>query len=150
MSIPVNAEIWALLEGTLTQQAKRLVEDIAKRQKADPKLLWAKVKPQIRVSLQDVDLPDPLPQYCSFNTGTADGAIYTRCRAPCILGHTTCPQHAGKSMTKPKEDLSSVRRVFDMNNVTYFVDTNDVAYDKTGTPVGTVQEDVLMLFEKPA
>lgn len=147
MSIPVNAEIWALVEGSLQQQAKRLVEDIAKRQKADPKVLWAKVKPQIRVTLMDVDLPDPLPQYCSFNTGSQDGGVYTRCRNPCVLGHTSCFQHAGKVQAKPKEDLPSVKRVFDCNSQTYFVDNQGIAYDKLGTPVGTVVEDTLTLFE---
>ncbi len=123
------------------------MEDIAKKQKADPKVLWAKVKPQIRVSLMDMDLPDPLPTYCSFNIGSADGSVYTRCRAACILGHTTCPQHSGKPIVQPKTSLPQVHRILDYNNQQYFVDDMNIVYDKTGTPVGTVQEDTLMLFE---
>lgn len=146
MSIPVNAEIWTLLEGSLQQQAKRLVEDIAKRQKADPKVLWAKVKPQLRVTLQDVDLPDPIPQYCSFNTGSIEGGIYTRCRHPCVLGHSTCFQHTAKAQAKEKENLPLVHRVFDHQSHTYFVDKEGIAYDKNGTPVGTVEEETLLLF----
>ena len=147
-TIPVNAEIWTLMEGSLQQQAKRLVEDIAKRQKADPKILWAKVKPQLRITLQDVDLPDPIPQLCSFNTGGKDGGVYTRCRQACVLGHATCFQHAGKVECKPKENLPLVKRIFDHNSHTYFVDTHGVAYDKNGIPKGTMQDDALLLFEE--
>jgi hypothetical protein len=58
-----------------------------------------------------------------------------------------CFQHAGKPQPKVKEDLPQVKRVLDHNSIQYFVDEHGIAYDKNGTPKGTVVEETLTLFE---
>ncbi len=146
MSFPVVGEIWTLFEATLNVQAKKLVEDIAKRQGADPKELWTRVKKTIKIAPVDSDLPDPIPVLCSFYTGHLDGCIHTRCRQPCLLGFDKCAHHVHKPEQKPPAE-NQVKRVYDFENKTYFVDEYGVAYDKSGTPLGTVEEDELKLFE---
>ncbi len=144
---PVVAEIWSQLEATLLGQARKLAEDIAKRQGAEPKELWAKLKPMIRIGLLDVELPEPLPTLCTHPLGSPDGAIYTRCRAPCVLGFDACATHIHKPQSSVQQEaIPTVKRVLDYQGNTYFVHENSVAYDKTGTPRGIVKEDALCLF----
>ena len=153
---PVVAEIWTLFEGTLITQAKRLVEDIAKHQKADPKALWAKIKPQIRIGLVDTELPEPLITNCSYasgslgSLGSEGGAIMMRCRAPCVLGFDTCHSHAGLSKRGMSGKHEVVDRVMDYQQKTYFVDNRSIAHDRNGKPKGYVKEGVLYLFESSA
>ncbi len=148
MSFPVVGEIWNVFEATLLVQAKKLAEDVAKKQGADPKELWNKIRPTLKIAPLDNDLPDPLPMLCPFYTGTTNGCIYTRCRQPCLMGFDRCPSHVNKPEPKVSEESPSyVRRVFDYQNKTYFVDENDVAYDTSENPVGTVEEDALRFFE---
>ncbi len=148
----VIGEIWNNLQAILSTNAKRLVDDIARKQGVDAKDLWTRVKPQIRIGLTDIEVPEEGPLFCSHLKGSGDhGAIRMRCRAPCLLGFTTCPEHAGKpelSMSAVTESLPSVKRVFDIDNKTYFVDEQNIARDRNGIPKGTVNEDgVLVLFE---
>jgi len=145
---PVVAEIWTLFEGTLQIQAKRLVEDIAKHQKADPKALWAKIKSQIRIGLLDIDLPDPLLTHCSHPSGNPEGgAIHLRCRAPCVLGFDACQRHVG-TPRPPGTKYEKVDRVLDYEGRAYFVDKNAIAHEKSGRPKGYMENGVLYLFEK--
>ena len=148
---PIAEEIWFNLQGILTNQAKRLVDDIAKKQGVESKELWNLVKPQIRIGLLDIELPDETPTFCSHLKGYSEhGAVKMRCRAPCVLGFTTCPDHAGKpdiSLSSASE-LPTVKRVFDIDNKSYFVDAQNIARDRNGVPKGIVtSEGVLMLFE---
>jgi hypothetical protein len=145
---PVVSEIWTLFEGTLILQAKRLVEDIAKHQKADPKALWAKIKPQVRIGILDIDLPEPLLTLCSHPSGSCEGgAIALRCRAPCLLGFDACQKHIGmRKQAKPAHEL--VDRVMDFKGGVYFVDSRAIAHDRNGRPKGYVKDEVLYLFEK--
>jgi hypothetical protein len=146
MSFPVVGEIWNLFEATLNVQAKKLVEDIAKKQGADPKELWNIVRKQIKIAPCDIDLPDSSSHLCPFYTGIPDGCVYTRCRTPCLLGFDRCPSHINKQEPKEKSE-NPVKRIIDFENKTYFVDENGVAYDKAENPVGTVNEDnILLLF----
>jgi hypothetical protein len=145
---PVISEIWTLFEATLQTQAKRLVEDIAKHQKADPKALWAKIKPQIRVGLVDIDIPDSLQTFCTYPLGNLDGAVRLLCRAPCILGFHECQRHVGLSRSTETTIHKSVDRVFDeCEGQTYFVDGNNIARDKEGRASGYIEEGVLYIFE---
>lgn len=150
MSYPVLAEFWTLFEGSLQIQAKRLVEDIAKQQQADPKVLWAKVKPQMKIGLCDVDLPEDKPLYCSHPYGGAvDGAVKLRCRGPCLIGFDACPKHVGTphptQSSAPAENI--VDRVYDSKGLVYFVDKHKVARDRNGIARGYVEDDILVLFE---
>lgn len=147
-SYPVVAELWSLLEGTLQSQAKRLVEDIAKHQKADPKELWSKVKGRIQIGLLDVDLPETLHTYCSHLSGTVDGAVRLRCRAPCVLGFDACPRHVGVPLKQETSTYEKVHRMYDHLGNVYFVDTNSIALDKNGKPRGYIEDGTLVLFEK--
>jgi hypothetical protein len=148
MSFPVNGEIWVLFEGILKAKAKVLVEDIAKRQGADPKELWNKVHPIIKIAPIDTDLPDPNPILCPFYIGkVSDGScIAERCRQPCLLGFDRCRDHIHKQEPHAAAE-NPVKRVFDFNSKHYFVDSHGVAYDKGGTPMGTVEDGELKLFE---
>ena len=141
MSYPIIAEFWSAFEGTLQVHAKRLVEDIAKHQHADPKSLWAKIKPQIKISLADVDVE---PKECLHKVRT-EGAVYQRCRAPCVIGFTTCPRHA--NTVDPPTTYEEVDRITDLQ-AQYFVDSNQIARDANGRPQGLVKDGVLFLFEK--
>lgn len=149
MSFPIVGEIWNNLQAILSTNAKRLTEDIARKQGVDPKELWARVKPQIRIGLLDIEVPDDGPQFCSHLKGFSDhGAVRMRCRAPCVLGFPTCPEHAGKPDVNPTESMPTVKRVFDIDNKTYFVDAHNIARDRNGVPKGTVNaEGTLLLFE---
>ncbi len=148
-TFPIMGELWSHLEGILSANAKRLVEDIARKQGVDPKELWGKIKPKIRVGLLDIDIPDDTPVYCSNSHVHSDCAIKTRCRAPCLLGFTACDQHAGKpESVTTTSTLPEVTRVFDDENKHYFVNAQGIAMDRNGRPKGTVSEDGrLLLFE---
>ena len=145
---PVLAEIWSQLEASLSVQARKLSDDIAKRNGADPKELWAKIKPMIRVSLLDFDLPDSSPTLCPYPTGQIEGVMITRCRIPCLLGFSACAEHIHKPMPLLHSTHESVKRIFDYKGNTYFIDTHSVAYDVEGTARGIVKEDTLCLFEE--
>ena len=143
---PVIAEIWTLFEGTLQSNAKRLVEDIAKQNRADPKLLWDSIRPRIQIGLLDLELPDELTTSCA-HMGSSDGAVKARCRAPCVLGFTACPKHVNTPLPTSSNE-SQVDRILDFQGITYFVNSHGIAMDKYGQPKGYVEEGVLNLFEK--
>jgi hypothetical protein len=146
MSFPVVEEIWSVFEATLLAQSKKLVEDIAKKQQSDPKELWNKVRQKIKLGQIESDLPDPIPQLCPFYTGNADGCFIVRCRKACLLGFDRCPEHIHKPV-QPEKSENPVRRIYDFQNKTYFVDQHGIAFDKMENPVGTVEDDELKLFE---
>ena len=146
---PVIAELWTLFEGTLQVQAKRLVDDIAKFQNVDSKALWAKIKPQIKIGLLDVELDEELPTSCSHASATCEGgAIKTRCRAPCVIGFDACPRHVNTARTTTSSNTyASVDRILDYQGNTYFVDKHKIAHDRNGRPKGYVDDGVLYVFE---
>jgi hypothetical protein len=143
---PVIAEIWTLFEGVLQANAKRLVEDIAKQNKADPKVLWDHIRPRIKIGLLDLDLPEDQP-ICCAHMSVSEGAVKMRCRAPCVLGFTACPKHVNTPLPSESEE-PKVDRVLDMDGLTYFVNEHTIAMDKYGQPKGYVEDGVLTLFEK--
>ena len=150
-TFPVIGELWSIFESSLQVQAKKLVEDIAAHQKADPKILWARVRSQIRVGLLDMEIPET-EALCLHHSSSADGAIHQRCRAPCLLGFSACPQHIHTPTTKEYDTEEKVDRILDCHDHAYFVDAHAIARDKNGKPVGYVDRDdgVLYLFEKVA
>lgn len=152
MSYPVVAEFYSTFESILMANAKRLVEDIAHKQGASSTTndLWKKVKEKIKIGLMDVELPEPLPTYCSHPIGHSDGAIKNRCRAPCLLGYEACPNHIQKPIPPTTDNEDSVDRIFDCDGITYFVNDKGIALDRNGKPKGTVKENVLYLFENTA
>jgi len=142
---PVVAEIWTLFESSLLTQAKRLTEDIAKRQGKDPKELWALIKPQVKINLLDAEIPEP--QLCKHFLGNRDGAIELRCRAPCALGFDACPTHIHTPLiTESKHPL--VTSVKSATGQTYYKDDKGLVRDKNGKIHGIVENDVLYLFEE--
>jgi len=145
MSYPVVAECWSIFESALMIQAKKLVEDIAKKQKADPKVLWAKVRPTVKISLLDVDMPEE--SLCSCSVEKDNSPIYQRCRAPCLLGFNRCPMHITTSNTDDGKFLP-VKRYIDYDRVPYFVDELSLARDSSGIIRGIVEDNVLYLFDK--
>jgi hypothetical protein len=150
MSYPVVAEFYSMFESILMANAKRLVDDIAHKQGASTtnNELWKKVKEKIKIGLMDIELPEPLPTFCSFPTGHSDGAIKTRCRAPCLLGYEACPHHIHKQLPLVDSSAESVDRIFDCEGITYFVNEKGIVMDRNGKPKGTVREGVLYLFNK--
>ena len=75
-----------------------------------------------------------------------------RCRAPCLLGFSSCLEHSGK-LENPTETISysPVTRIFDYDNKHYFVDSYGIARDRNGRAKGviSVEDEVeqLRLFE---
>jgi hypothetical protein len=149
-TFPVVAEVWSILEATLMAQARKLTEDLAKYQKADPKQLWQKVKEQVKVGLVDIDLPDSTQVYCSHQLPATDGAIRLRCRSPCLLGYTACPAHVNTPLTQSATTYERVDRIWDFQGRTYFVDKHGIARDRNGRPKGIVKEEVLFEFRPVA
>jgi hypothetical protein len=155
-SYTVVGEVWSMLEASLMAQARKLTEDLASYQKTDFKPLWAKVKPQIKVNLLDIDLPDPPTTYCSHPLSMSEGAIKLRCRAPCMLGYNACPAHINTPLTQQgtqgTQSTQSTRyekvdRVYDFYGRTYFVDSHGIARDRNGRPKGVVKEEVFYEFQ---
>ena len=152
-TFPVLTEMWAILEGSLQAQARKLVNDIAAAEKKDSKVLWQIVRQQIRIGLTDVDLDledqEKFPTYCSFPTHSQDGAVVTRCRAPCLLGFSSCSKHCHSPLpSTPSTSKELVDRIFDYKGYTYYVDSKSIARDKNGVPKGIVKDDILYLFSK--
>lgn len=147
MSYPVNLEIWSAFQATLQVHAKRLCDDIARNYNKDSKDLWNSVKGQISINLMDIEVDEEIPKLCDFPLGTTDGAIRTRCRAPCILGFPSCSNHIHKQPPTQDTTIPTVDRVFDHCNRVYFIDSKNIARDKNGTPKGIFKEDCLYLFE---
>jgi len=143
MQYPVVAEIWSLFEASLLTQAKRLVEDISKREGKDPKELWALVRPQVHVGLLDIDIQEP--KTCTHFLNSREGAVRLRCRTPCVLGFDTCINHANIPIEPEDPSLKSVKRIKDSEGNTYYLDSN-IARDVNGTPKGVVEKGVLYLF----
>ena len=148
MSFPILSEIWMSFHLSLQIQAKRLVEDIAKQNNSDPKLLWAEVSSLLQTPIVSSDLDDPVPTLCSFYTGIAEGAIYPRCRAPCLLGFSSCVKHNGLPIHPISASLDCVKRFIDSSDQkSYFIDSFGTILDKNGSPVGEVIEEEYFLWE---
>ena len=148
MSFPIINELWQSFHTVLQVQARRLVEDIAKENKADPKELWRLVSATLKTPLVDADLPDPLPVTCPALLSRSEGAVRLRCRAPCVLGFSTCAQHT--SYTKDAELTEpTVRRFIDTaSGSVYFIHADEIVYDVNGEPRGYVKDgDVFLCAE---
>jgi len=147
-TFPVVAEVWSIFENTLQIQAKKLVDDIAKREKADPKVLWARIKPQIRIGLLDIEIPES-GALCTYPSTTSEGAVKQLCRSPCLLGFDACTRHVHTSKTIDNTSTyPTVDRITDCHGHTYFVDTNSIVRDKNGKVKGHILEGVLYLYEE--
>ena len=148
VTYPVVAEIWSLFEASLNTQARRLVEDIAKHQGADPKELLKLIRAQTRISLFDPEFPEPA--LCTFQTDTV-GAIHKRCRIPCVLGFGACSLHihmrkATEAKATEAKATAEVDTVKDHTGAQFFVDSKNIARDINGKPKGIVEDGVLFLF----
>lgn len=144
---PVVAEIWSNFEQTLLNHAKRLAEDIAREQKADPKELWSHIKGMVKIGLLDIDIPDG-EQTCAHIASNDTCVIQKRCREPCLLGFTSCPSHINSIRNEPQSSLKEVKRVLDFMGIAYYVDGNNIARDENGIPKGVVVDKVLYLFRE--
>ena len=144
MSYPVVAECWNLFETALMIQARKLVEDIAAHRRSDPKALWAKVRPTIKIPILDVDVPEQAS--CCY-TVPGNSIIIQLCRAPCLLGYDRCPQHLSlhDSDIRVYED---VYRIKDTEGTPYFVGKDGLARDSLGAVKGMIEGDELYLFDK--
>ena len=152
MNYPVVGEIWKIFEQTLLISAKKLSDDIAKHQGGDSKVLWNEIKKQIKIGIMDIDLPDT-PTSCPCMAKEVKGVIYERCRVPCLLGYSVCPDHMSGGRPAPNTNPNAsptpnqpVKRVMDFKGVHYFIDKHGIAMDTYGTPKGVVEEEVLYLF----
>jgi len=148
MNYPVNGEIWRIFQQTLLISAKKLADDIAKHQGVNVSPLWERIKPQIKISIADIDIPET-PVLCPYIVDKEQSIIKQRCRIPCLLGFSACPDHI-HSETKDIPSLPTVRRVIDFKGIHYFIDERGIAMNAEGVPKGVVQkddeEDVLYLF----
>lgn len=149
MSFPIIAELWQTFHTVLQVQARRLVEDIAKENKADPKELWRLVNATLKTPLVDADLPDPLPVTCPALLSRSEGAVRLRCRAPCVLGFSTCAQHVGAAAAQPSDDPPVRRFIETATGAVYFIG-DDIVYDINGEPRGYVKEEDVFLCSEAA
>lgn len=151
MSFPIINELWQSFHTVLQVQARRLVEDIAKENKADPKELWRLVSATLKTPLVDAELADPLPVTCPALLSRSEGAVRLRCRAPCVLGFKTCAQHVSYTkdvgVTEP-----TVRRFIDTaTSSVYFIHEDEIVYDVNGEPRGYVKDgDVFLCSQAEA
>jgi hypothetical protein len=151
MSYPVNAECWTLFEAALMSQARILVEDIAKHQRSDPKSLWAKIRPSLKIPVIEVDVPEKT--LCSRHVEKENSRMIERCRAPCLLGFDECPTHlespvvAPAATAAPTAQIPTIDELVDREGNTYFTDAN-VVRDASGAVKGWLEDDVVYLFEK--
>jgi hypothetical protein len=149
MSYPVNAECWSLFEEALMSQARILVEDIAKHNRSDPKLLWAKIRPTIKIPVIEIDIPDKV--LCTRTVHRDKSRMIERCRAPCLLGFEECPSHLEyEPEPSPVSDatLPDIDEVVDREGNKYFTDCTSVVRDASGAVKGWLEDDVVYLFEK--
>ena len=145
MNYPVVGEMWRIFEQSLMISAKKLTEDIAKHQGADPKALWSAINKKIKISVTEVDVPET-PSTCPYIIDTTEGIIKQRCRIPCLLGFAACPNHINTHV-KDVPTLPPVRRVMDFKGDIYFID-GDVARNVHGVAKGVVENEVLYIFTK--
>lgn len=144
MSYPVVAECWAIFEASLMNQARALVEDIAKHQGVESKGLWAKVRPTIKIPVLEIDVPEqPL---CIYSIERENSIVLERCRAPCLIGFERCPLHMNSRPCETKRE--EVDRIIDIDGVSYFVDAKSVVRDASGSVQGVVEDDVFYRLEK--
>jgi hypothetical protein len=147
-SYPVVAEIWSSFEAAMMVQARRLAEDIAKKEGKDPKELWNLVKAQTRITLADIEFPEPT--LCSYPIGLSNSAIYQRCKTPCVLGFSSCYSHAGlpvvPSVPASAVQTESVDPIKDCYGNVYYLDTKGIARDKNGKAKGCVKDGVLNIY----
>jgi hypothetical protein len=145
MNYPVIGEIWNIFEQSLMVQGKKLANDIAKHQGADPKLLWDEIRKKIKVGILDIEIPET-PVTCQYIDTHRAGVVVERCRVPCLLGYSSCPEHIHK--VAENIPLPPVRRILDFKGNAYFVDETGIAIDTNGITRGVVEEDVLYLFTR--
>ena len=151
---PVVAEIWSSFEAVMMVQARRLAEDIAKKEGKDPKELWNLVKTQTRITLADIEFPEPT--LCSYPIGLLNSAIYQRCKTPCVLGFSSCYSHANGPLPAPASASASasasvpkpesVDPIKDCHGNIYYLDTQGIARDKNGKAKGCVKDGVLNIY----
>lgn len=142
MNYPVIGEVWNIFQQTLMISAKKLADDIAKQQGADSKALWDTIKKKVNIGILDLDIPEG-PTTCSYILDQP-GIIRERCRSPCLLGYSACPDHI--DLPEPVLPLTPVRRVIDFKGIHYFVDERGLALDSQGVPRGVVEDEVLYVF----
>jgi len=144
MSYPVVAECWNIFEASILIQARKLVDDLAKHQGAEPKELWAKVRPTIKIPLIDFDIPEqPL---CTLSLQKEDSCILERCNAPCLIGFERCQKHMQSVSTRL--DCERVDRITDEDGTPYFLDAQSVVRNSAGIPKGLLEDGVVFLFHK--
>lgn len=130
-------------------QARILVEDIAKHQRSDPKSLWAKIRPTLKIPIIEADIPEKT--LCSRTIERDNSRIIERCRAPCLLGFEECPTHLDcQSEASPISDalIPRIDEIVDREGNKYFTDASSVVRDASGAVKGWLEEDVVYLFDK--
>ena len=144
MSYPVVAECWNIYESCLFTNARNLVNDLAKHQGADPKELWAKIRPTIKIPLIDFDIPEqPL---CRLSLQKAESRILEKCNAPCLIGFERCQTHM--QSVGSVGNYEHVDRIEDEDGIQYFVDAQCVVRDSAGVPKGFMEDGVAYMFDK--
>lgn len=141
---PVVAEMWSSFEAAMMVQARRLAEDIAKKEGKDPKELWNLVKTQTKITLADIEFSEPT--LCSYPIGLSNSAIYQRCKTPCVLGFSSCYSHANLAIPEGRKDIDSVDPIKDCHGNVYYLDTQGIARDKNGKAKGCVKDGVLNIY----
>ena len=151
--IPVVYELWAALEASLLAQSKQLVRDIAQKEGANPKDLWARVSKEI--SFTPLELPEPVePTFCSYQLRTSP--IAQKCLRPVLLGHTYCSEHCERlspsiplhqylpKVIRYQNDCDPGEIFFKKEST---ANTSNVVYSADLKPVGILHDSKLICFE---
>lgn len=146
-AIPVQRSLWESLEALLLHESKRLVEDIAKTLRQDPKLLWNEIRKE-KMTAYMVDCSEPTAERFLCTALTHTSAVALRCRKPVIFGTSMCPEHQGWQMPPACERKPQLRRIVSEEDTVYYLDElTSFIYDKDYQRCGLKQGDKVILFE---
>jgi hypothetical protein len=144
MALAFPTSILETLQQTFYQEAKRLCKDAAQILKVPEKELSAQVLGKLPRNLLKLVDDDELPRVCPVLC--QEGALYKRCRGPCLLGTGLCLQHqkACQPPEVPEGSLSLTRLAVD--TPLWCCEATQQVYDSSGAIVGELLDGELILY----
>lgn len=149
MAVAFPASLLQALQDSFHQEAKRLCRDAAKILRVSEKELTAKVLGKVSANsifkiLDDNDAPTTCPAIIK------QGAIFERCRCPCVLGTGRCLNHQTAS---PPPDVSNhslrltrLEQHADIQEPLWCREETNEIYDRSGAVIGEREDDCIVLY----
>jgi hypothetical protein len=145
-AVPVQRSLWESLEALLMNESKRLVEDIAKKLRQDPKLLWNEIRKE-KMTAYMVDCTEPTAESFLCQGFLYKTAVACRCRKPVVFGTTLCPEHQGWIQPTCLDRKPQLRRVELENEVYYLDELTGILYNASYERCGIRQSEKCILFD---